>query len=148
MEIDLLPMQPAQISSVISLERDCGLSSRDEASYLKLLQSSNSILLVALDGSENVLGVFSGWIVADEIEIDNVAVSTAFRQLGIASKLLSKAFEIAAQKSAVRAVLEVRANNQPACTLYEKLGFVIAGRRKNYYQCPPDDALIMTLEIR
>lgn len=147
MKIKLAEMQAELIPAVISLERECGLSSRDEASYLNLIQGSNSILIAALDEAEQVVAVFSGWVVGDELEIDNVAVSPASRQQGIASKMMTKANEVAIQKGAVRAILEVRANNKPACALYEKLGFEVVGQRKNYYQNPLDDALIMALGI-
>ncbi len=140
-------MQPDLISAVISLEQDCGLSSREAASYSNLLQDSNSVLLVALNDSSAIVAVFSGWVVADEFEIDNIAVSPAFRQQGIAAKLLAKAIESAEDKGAIMAILEVRASNQPACALYEKFGFSVVGRRKDYYQNPPEDALIMALEI-
>ena len=40
--------------------------------------------------------------------------------------------------------LEVRASNAPAIALYRKHGFEEAGRRKNYYTKPAEDAIIMT----
>lgn len=141
-------MRAELIPAVISLEQQCSLSSRGEESYLNLLQDSKSVLIVALDEAGKVAAVFSGWVVADEFEIDNVAVAAALRHQGIASKLLAEAIEIARQKGAVRAILEVRSNNQPACFLYEKFGFEVIGRRKNYYQNPLEDALIMAFEIR
>ncbi|MDX2042431.1 MAG: ribosomal protein S18-alanine N-acetyltransferase [Acidobacteriota bacterium] len=141
-------MQPELIPAVISLEQDCGLSSREAASYSNLLQGSNSVLLVALNDSSAIVAVFSGWVVADEFEIDNIAVSPAFRQQGIAAKLLAQAIEVAGNKGAIRAILEVRASNQPACALYEKFGFAVVGRRKSYYREPKEDALIMAIELR
>lgn len=141
-------MQPELIPAVISLEQDCGLSSREAASYSNLLQNSNSVLLVALDDSSAIVAVFSGWVVADEFEIDNIAVSPAFRKRGIAAKLLAKAIEVAENKGAIRAILEVRASNQPACALYEKFGFAVVGRRKSYYREPKEDALIMAIKLR
>jgi len=141
-------MKPELIPAVISLERQCGLSSRSEDSYLGLLQNPDSVLLVTLDESEQVVGVFSGWLVSMEFEIDNIAVSPTFRHQGIASKLLAKALEFAQEKGAKRAVLEVRSNNQPACVLYEKFEFAVVGRRKNYYRTPSDDALIMAMEFQ
>lgn len=148
LEIHLVAMQPGLIPAVISLERQCGLSSRSEESYLGLLQNPDSVLLVAFDESKQVVAVFSGWLIAGELEIDNIAVLPAFRHLGIASTLLRKAFEIAKEKGSHRAILEVRSNNHPAYVLYEKFGFTVVGRRRNYYQNPSDDALIMALEFQ
>lgn len=148
MEIYLAVMRPELIPSVISLERQCGLSSRSDESYQGLLQNPDSLLLVALDEFKQVVAVFSGWLVAGELEIDNIAVLPTFRHRGIASTLLAKALESAREKGAHRATLEVRLNNRTACVLYEKFGFTVVGRRKNYYHNPLDDALIMALEFQ
>ena len=43
--------------------------------------------------------------------------------------------------------LEVRPSNDPAIQLYYKHGFAQVGRRKDYYQMPKEDAIIMTLEF-
>ena len=43
--------------------------------------------------------------------------------------------------------LEVRESNLPAIRLYEKLGFQVVGRRKNYYREEHEDALLMTVEF-
>jgi len=43
-------------------------------------------------------------------------------------------------------MLEVRASNDPARLLYEKLGFQQAGRRPGYYRNPREDALILRKE--
>ena len=40
--------------------------------------------------------------------------------------------------------LEVRASNAPAIALYRKHGFQAVGQRRNYYQKPDEDALLMT----
>lgn len=139
-------MQSEHIPAVIRLEQQSELSSRGEERYLRLLQNPDAVVLIAFDGSQ-VAGCFSGWLVADEFEIDNVAVSTDSRRNGVATKLLNASLEIAGQKGAIKAFLEVRAKNKPACSLYEKLGFSVVGRRKNYYRNPIDDALILSHEI-
>ena len=38
----------------------------------------------------------------------------------------------------------VRPSNKAAVALYRKYGFIEEGRRRNYYQKPKEDALIMT----
>ena len=40
--------------------------------------------------------------------------------------------------------LEVRPSNHAAIALYEGFGFEVVGRRKNYYDKPSEDALLMT----
>lgn len=145
-------MNEEQVREVISLERESHLSSRNEENYLKLLDNSDAILLSATienpDGSGPFLvAVFSGWIVIDELQIDNIAVKPAFRQKGLGTKILRMALSEAAGKGAVSAFLEVRSNNQPALELYTRSGFIVVGRRPDYYQNPADDALIMSLKF-
>lgn len=135
------------ISSVVELEQCCQLSSRGAEGYAKLLEEPVSVLLVSLDKDSNVIGCFSGWLVADELEIDNVAVAPDWRRSGIGSKMIAAAMQVASQKGAVQAFLEVRSSNEAACSLYEKIGFIVVGRRKNYYREPVDDALILSQKI-
>jgi ribosomal-protein-alanine N-acetyltransferase len=70
-----------------------------------------------------VAGFCAFWLVFDEIHINNVAEA---RRLG-----------------AKRATLEVRASNEGARKLYERLGFYVAATRRNYYSHPVEDALIL-----
>ncbi len=135
------------ISSVVELEQCCHLNSRGAVGYARLLQDQFSVLLVSLDIDSKVVGCFSGWLVADELEIDNVAVAPGWRRSGLGSKLIAAALQVASQKGAVQAFLEVRSNNEAACSLYEKIGFTVVGRRKNYYRDPIDDALILSQKI-
>ena len=46
-----------------------------------------------------------------------------------------------------RCFLEVRAGNRAALELYFSVGFGLYSNRKNYYRDPPDDALILALEL-
>jgi len=43
--------------------------------------------------------------------------------------------------------LEVRVSGRAARRLYEKLGFVESGRRRNYYTGPAEDAIVMSLGL-
>lgn len=147
MGIRITRMLTEHIPAVIELERQCQLSTRGEAGYDKLVREPASVLLVSLSEESQVVGCFSGWLVADEFEVDNVAVSPDWRRVNIGSKLLVEGLELAQKKGAVKAFLEVRSHNQAACLLYEKLGFEIVGRRKNYYRDPVDDALILSRKI-
>ncbi len=141
-----MPMRKENIEAVVSLEHECHLSSRGEGGYLKLLQDERWLLLVAMD-SLQIAGIFTGLMIVDELQIDNIAVAGGWRQRGIATKLLTTALGIAQKKEMITAILEVRASNFPALRLYERHGFTVAGCRKNYYQTPPDDALLMLLNI-
>ena len=90
-----------------------------------------------------VAGFCAFWLVVDEIHINNVAVRPQFRGRGIGTALLHHVLAEARQLGARRATLEVRASNEPARRLYERLGFYVAATRRNYYTNPVEDALIL-----
>ncbi len=152
MEVRFSPMGCEHIEAVVALEKKCGLSPRSAESYLQLIQNPQSILILALgeashDKVFSVVAVFSGWVVADELQIDNIAVDESCRRNGIGSMLLTKALNEAGQKGAFNAFLEVRSDNLAARSLYEKAGFKVVGRRAGYYRNPLDDALTMSLDL-
>ena len=101
----------------------------------------------ALSRRENEIGGYiMSWLVADELHINNLAVSPAFRGLGLASKLVEHALDDAKKKGAVWCQLEVRSDNMPARSLYRKFGFREIGVRKGYYQ-DGEDAVVMGKDL-
>jgi len=81
--------------------------------------------------------------VFDEIHINNIALRPQYRDLGYGTALLQHVLAQARNLGARRATLEVRAGNTGARRLYERLGFYVAGTRRNYYTNPVEDALIL-----
>ena len=90
-----------------------------------------------------VAGFCAFWLVFDEIHINNVAMRPKFRGRGIGTALLHHVLAEARNLGARRATLEVRASNDGARRLYDRLGFYVAGTRRNYYSHPVEDALIL-----
>jgi ribosomal-protein-alanine N-acetyltransferase len=90
-----------------------------------------------------VAGFCAFWLVFDEIHINNVAMRPGFRGQGIGTALLHHVLAEATRMGARRATLEVRASNEGARRLYQRLGFYVAGTRRNYYSNPVEDALIL-----
>ena len=88
-------------------------------------------------------GYIGAQLIVDELDIFNVCVDEAFRRRGIGELLVRALKNAAAGFDEYRITLEVRAGNTPAISLYEKQGFVQVGRRKNYYQNPREDAILM-----
>lgn len=85
--------------------------------------------------------------VLDEAEVFNLAVDPEYQGRGIAKELLQALFAAVQHEGGTRILLEVRASNMQAQALYLRTGFVIIGRRKNYYQHPQEDALIMEKKV-
>ena len=86
-------------------------------------------------------------VVLDEGYITNVAVRPECRRNGIAQKLLQVFLDFAQAHKLAFLTLEVRAANYGAIALYGSRGFRSVGRRKNYYEHPKEDAIIMTKEF-
>ena len=102
--------------------------------------------IVATEGDELVgYGVLSS--ILDEGSLDNIAVAPEHRREGIGEALLAQIIRRGREKELAFITLEVRAGNAPARALYEKHGFFPVGRRKNYYEKPREDAILMTLVL-
>jgi ribosomal-protein-alanine N-acetyltransferase len=90
-----------------------------------------------------VVAYCAGWVIFDELHINNLAVDPAWRRRGVASALLSFVLQSAAAEGASRSTLEVRQSNEAARRLYERFGFAFAGVRTAYYRQPVEDALVL-----
>lgn len=96
-------------------------------------------LYAALTDADKLMGYLFVTQVVDTADIANIAVSPAFRRQGIASLLLDTALD----GMDAEIFLEVRQSNAPAIALYQKYGFVQYGTRRNYYETPREDAVLM-----
>ena len=92
---------------------------------------------------EAVVGYCAGWVIFDELHINNLAVAPEWRRRGVGAGLLVFVLGAAAAEGATRATLEVRRSNEPARRLYERFGFAFAGVRTGYYREPVEDALVL-----
>jgi len=82
-------------------------------------------------------------LLGDDVHLQKVAVTPAWRGQGVASWLLERCFTLSVERGARSAHLEVRPSNIPAVELYQKLGFELAGKRPEYYTDSKEDALLM-----
>lgn len=115
----------------------------------ELHENPNSLLWVAeVESSKaerRVVGMIVTWLILDEAHIANIAVHPAYRNQGIARKLLARALQDAIERGARLVTLEVRQHNLLAQALYRRFGFEITGRRLRYYRDNNEDAFIMTI---
>ena len=114
---------------------------------LRLQLAPDSHVFLTAETAEGVVGYVGMMFVLDEGYISNVAVRPDCRRRGVADALLDA---LEARARALRLsflTLEVRESNAPAVALYEKHGYRAAGRRKNYYEKPTEDAILMTLTL-
>ena len=144
MNYKLTPMTIEHIPQIAALERACFSRPWSEESLQGELWNDSAVVIVAEGEDGAVLGYAGLQTVLDEGYINNVAVDEQYRRQGIADELIA-AFVRFGQAKLAFLTLEVRASNAPAIALYAKHGFVEVGRRKNYYDDPKEDALLMTL---
>lgn len=145
LNIKITKMEPGQIPQVAQIEAEIFSVPWSEQAFVNALSMEQALFYTAAAG-ERVAGYCGIFLAADEGEITNVAVAPAYRRNKIAEKLLHKVMAEAEDKGARRIFLEVRSSNTPAIQLYQKAGFQTAGRRKNYYRYPTEDALVMMHE--
>jgi ribosomal-protein-alanine N-acetyltransferase len=101
--------------------------------------------LVVRVGDE-IAGFAGLWLMVDEAHVTTFAIAPAWRRNHLAERLLVAILDIALDRQATEATLEVRLSNLPARRLYEKFGFRPVGIRPRYYSDNNEDALIMTTE--
>ncbi|MCL1998722.1 MAG: ribosomal protein S18-alanine N-acetyltransferase [Turicibacter sp.] len=136
-------MTAEHIEAISGIEADTTWS---KSQLLQDMQNKHAIYYVALrDGM--AVGYIGIWHILNEGQILNIAVAKAYRRQNIASALLATAIETAKKFEMLGLTLEVRESNIAAKKLYEKHGFAEEGRRKNYYEKPAEDALIMWLYL-
>lgn len=140
--IRITAMTADHVSAVAQLERVCFSAPWSENSIRAELSNPLSLWLVAYVDAE-----FAGYIgsqsVCQESDMMNVAVSPQFRRMGIGEALVSALARELKTAGNEKLTLEVRASNENAIALYQKLSFVQIGRRPNYYRNPKEDALIL-----
>ena len=147
MHVRIVPMTADHLDEVAELERICFSVPWSRNMLAEELDNLLSAFLVALDDNDRVVGYAGLQVVLDEGYITNVAVRPECRRQGVAAKLLQVFLDFAKANKLAFLTLEVRASNYDAIALYGSRGFRSVGRRKNYYEHPREDAIIMTLEF-
>lgn len=143
-------MREEDLREVVEIEESSGLNRWGYDAYRReLLKNDNSVMLVArnLTPGPSIVGFFAGWTVEDELHVNNIAAHTQFRRMGIGRSLLTAGIEEGTNRAVAFVLLEVRASNEAAQSLYRHMGFTYIGRRRDYYRFPTEDAFVMKLEI-
>ena len=140
----LVPMDRELVPQIAELERLSFSVPWTEEMLLEELESMTGSVIVAVDKDQNVLGYASLTVVLDEGYINNLAVQRKYRRMGLGSDLLGVFIRFAQAQKLSFLTLEVRDTNLAARSLYGKFGFREVGRRKNYYDQPREDAILMT----
>ncbi len=132
------------IPAIAALEREAFPEGAEEALLRRMLSDGRHVLLLAEEDGA-LLGYAWYEFVLDEGYVGNVAVKEPFRHRGAGRALTEAILSDAEARGLAFLTLEVRESNAPARALYEKAGFRPAGVRRNYYERPREDAVIMTV---
>jgi len=123
--------EPAALDLLAALEAACFDEPWSAADLAVYLGSGAFVVFVPEGEDPPAYALFQ--LLPGEAELLRIGVVPARRGRGIAAGLLSSALARLAAEERPVCHLEVRAGNRPARELYERLGFVVAGRRRAYY---------------
>lgn len=114
--------------------------------FADTVERENYRYYVAEEAGE-ILGYCGFTFVLDEAEIPNVCVKEEARGRHIGREMLEVLIAEAVRMRLTVLYLEVRESNGPARKLYQNLGFREDGIRKNFYEQPSEDAVLMSLTL-
>jgi ribosomal-protein-alanine N-acetyltransferase len=145
MKVRIVPMTADHLDDIVRLEQICFSRPWSRRMLAEELENQCAAFLVALEPETNkVIGYAGLLVMADEGYITNVAVFPEYRRRGVAEQIIQVFCDFAQGNHLAFLTLEVRPGNAPAISLYNSFGFEEVGRRKNYYDLPREDALILT----
>jgi [ribosomal protein S18]-alanine N-acetyltransferase len=145
-EIIIDDMKISHLPEVVEIERASCTMPWSESLFYNEIQNPRSIPKVARR-HDQVIGYVCANRILDEGHILNLAVHPDYRKLGIATALVEDMIGLLMHDDCRYLFLEVRASNEGAKRVYEKLNFKFLGIRKNYYISPVEDAVIMVLKL-
>ena len=139
MDFTIRKAEPGDVPAIAALEEFCFSLPRDRGA----IERAVGDFTVAVQG-ETLLGYGDFLTVLDEGYIGNIAVAPDYRRRGIGAAILDELIRQGRERELAFLTLEVRQSNAAAQELYLSRGFDIVGERKNVYERPKENALIMT----
>lgn len=148
LKIRITKMTVRDINEVMEIEEACFNVPWSKRMFLAELNGNPfSYMYVArIAERDEIVGYVCFWLVFEELHLMNLAVHPRWRREGIGQELLRWAIANGWDAGARRATLEVRSSNEAARELYEKIGFKARSIRRNYYNNPKEDAVIMWMD--
>ncbi len=145
---ELVWTQSEDLADLVALDQLCLGGMWSLEGYQREWQSPNTVLLSLKSlASEScpaqLIGSGAFWQILEEAHITLLMVHPEYQGRGLGTWLLGSLLEEAVARGLERATLEVRVSNERAIALYQKFGFLVAGRRKKYYPDTNEDALIL-----
>ena len=142
----IVPFAAAHVQPAADLEKLCFSSPWSAEALAGELDNPDAYFVAAEEDGE-FLGYAGMHCPCGDCYVDNIAVCPAARRKGVGEALTRALIARGEELGGTFISLEVRPSNAAAIHLYEKLGFALAGRRKNFYSHPTEDGLILTKEL-
>ncbi len=146
-KLTIAPMLLEDIEKVRELEKKTLSAWSKDHLKDELQQPTGFQFVVSNKKTERILAVIFGRIVVDEAEILKLSVAEFARNRGLGYQLLDFSVNYCSTRGVKNCFLELRASNEVAQRLYEKRGFVTVGTRKDYYEGPVEDAILMQIGL-
>jgi [ribosomal protein S18]-alanine N-acetyltransferase len=151
--IRIRPLKPADVYQVLEMTRSLKQAPQwQQSAYLASLDPNAALRRVSFIAEEAATGAIVGLAIASltppEAELETIAVTAGFQRRGVARRLFDQVAGTLKTADVTFIVLEVRASNAAAEKFYRSLGFAEAGRRRNYYADPVEDAILMRLDFK
>ena len=140
-------LEARDVDTIVALQSECPeIAQWTVEDYARVARGEMAGWIALDDEGGPLTGFLVAREVAGDLEILNLAVRFDRRRRGTGTELLQKSFAWGKSFGAAGALLEVRAANLAALCFYQRHGFEVVGRRKNYYLSPVDDALVLRAE--
>lgn len=131
---------------IAELEQEIFTDAWTQTGIEETFVQSHSVIVVAEEDSK-IQGYCILYVVLDEAEIARIGVTERVRYGGVGSLILQFGEKICKEKGVERLLLDVREGNLPARKFYEKHGFLVDGIRKNFYDNPKEDGVLMSKSL-
>jgi ribosomal-protein-alanine N-acetyltransferase len=139
-------MKVDDLAEVQVIERESFTTPWPPHAYRQELETNRLAHYIVARCGDVIVGFAGIWLLVDEAHVTTFATRRSWRRQGIGERLILALLDLARNRGAHEATLEVRPSNMPARRLYEKYGFKVVGVRPRYYSDDNEDALIMTTE--
>ncbi|MCZ0704190.1 ribosomal-protein-alanine N-acetyltransferase [Natronobacillus azotifigens] len=146
-EVNIRPMEVDDIPQVTIIEERSFTLPWTQDIYRKEITDNNFAHYFVIENKERIIGFCGVWIVLDEAQVTNIAISPDFRGNGYGSMLFQAMLNQVITLGARKLSLEVRVSNNAAKKLYRKFGLKPGGIRKKYYTDNNEDALVMWVKL-
>lgn len=144
--LSLREMKIQDSGQIAELEQEIFTDAWTQTGIEETFAQTHSVIVVAEEESK-IQGYCILYVVLDEAEIARIGVTERLRHSGVGSLILQFGEKICKEKGVERLLLDVREGNLPARKFYEKHGFLVDGVRKNFYDNPKEDGVLMSKNL-